>query len=171
MTAPLSGRTIRLQILSTFIALFFIYLVFEVFKVEESDLIGEVLFVMFKPFFSIAAGFVTICICLIVGLPLRLINTLSNWWIQKPLAQVLLLAIGLLLLILSANTHFALLVSADIAGAEVLKSEPNRYLALSGWFITAFSMLHFYPRKIVIRVKRKIYRSRLSKAKMAGAGF
>jgi len=39
-------------------------------------------------------------------------------------------------------------------GKEQTKEIPNSILALSGWLLTAFSLLHFYPATIIKWLKK-----------------
>lgn len=152
--------TIRFQLFWTFIALSVIYLLFVNVDLEKADFIYQLLFIVFKPVFLITACVSTVLICFVVGLPIRSIEKLNHWWIRKSMMQLSIFGLGCTLLILSGNSTFAEMVIIETDGVELVTSRPNFTLITSGWFLTAFSILHFYPHKLRFGIKRKFFKSR-----------
>jgi hypothetical protein len=52
---------------------------------------------------------------------------------------------GLIALLLSLFPSFTEEAKVMVDGYEVIKNIPNKYLFLTGWFLTGFSILHLYP--------------------------
>ena len=61
------------------------------------------------------------------------------------MAIVKLILIALILFILSFNSYFTEWREVPVEFGTVMKEDPNLVLALSGWFVMAFSLLHLYP--------------------------
>ena len=59
------------------VALAIIYLKFGPPSYDEVDLVNEVIYLLIVPFFLISG---TIAICFLIGLPIRLIPKVFNWW-------------------------------------------------------------------------------------------
>ena len=118
-------------------------------------MITEGAFLIFQPIFAIILSALTIVACIIVGLPIRLIPSLRNWWSRTPVIFFIGLAIGVVLLLLSLNANFTETKTVSIGDVEKEKEIPNYSLALTGWFMTAFSLLHFYPMTILKWLKDK----------------
>jgi hypothetical protein len=135
--------TILFQLFKTFFALSVIYLIYALLDMDEFDMITEGAFLIFQPIFAIILSTLTIVACIIVGLPIRLLPSVRNWRSRRPIIPFIVFAIGLILLLLSLN---------DI---EKEKEIPNYSLALTGWFLTAFSLLHFYPMTVLKWLKDK----------------
>jgi hypothetical protein len=98
-----------------------------------------------KTIYAIITIFLTIGMCLFFGLPIRLITSLRKWWIKKPILNICLLIIGLLLVMLSANSFFRLEAISGNSGVQTTYSIADPYPVLIGWFLIAFSLMHFYP--------------------------
>jgi hypothetical protein len=144
------------QIGLAFIATIGIYLLFALFDYEGGfdNLVGMVLF---QPLFAVTLSAITIGCCLIVGLPIRLIKSFHQWWTNHFFLPVILTVIGLILLGLSLLTQFAEQKTLMIEGQHIIKHVPNLYLAVTGWFLTAFSILHTYPPSLLrAKVQRMV---------------
>lgn len=99
--------------------------------------------VAFQPVLDAIFSLVTIIICALVGLPLRLAS-FGNWWRQRSYLALagVLTATGLLL--------WSLVVLR--AAAPTASPEPAVLgLAGSGWFLLAFSLLHVFPPASFLR--------------------
>jgi len=130
------------QLFITFTTLFVIYLILALLDMDEFDMITEGAFQIFQPLFAITLSTLTIVACIIVGLPKRLLPKVKRWWSRRPFIPAVTLTIGIILLLLSLNENFKETRSIAIDGIEREKDVPNYALALTGWFVTAFALLH-----------------------------
>jgi hypothetical protein len=78
------------------------------------------------------------------------------WWSRRPVIPAVALTVGIILLLLSLNANFKETRSIVIDGIEKEKEVPNYALALTGWFVTAFALLHFYPMAILECLRDKV---------------
>ncbi len=101
--------------------------------------------IFFQPIIAVVVSGLTILLCLIVGLPIRINEKLNYWWISNFYISILGAMFGLSLLLLAILPQFHETVTATIDGQETLKQIPNLTLILVGWFLTAFSLLHIFP--------------------------
>lgn len=158
-----TAATILFQILTTFALLFVVYMIFALLDNDEADLINETALFVIEPIYGIVFSTLTIVACIIVGLPIRLIARLYKWWSSKPLIAFAGIIIGLILLAISYNSHFIETTNVIIDGESKTKQIPNITLVLTGWFLTAFCLLHFYPLTIIKRFKTKLFSKELNK--------
>lgn len=153
MSKTITILNLGLQIALTFIATFCIYMVFALL---DSDFGFDGLFglVIFQPIIAIILSGLTIFCCLIVGLPIRLNNKLNSWWTTNFYVSIIGAFIGLTFLVLALLPTFSETVTYDLDGVPTLKQIPNSILSFSGWFLTAFSLLHIYPpRQLTEKIK------------------
>jgi hypothetical protein len=129
------------QLLLTHLLLVVAFLYFDPFNElgREADTINMMAFGIFLPLVVSGA---TVILCFILGLPLKLHPHLRQWWFSRPVLQLLLLAIGILLLIFSNSQ--ALQVSKEMTehGEVVKRWYTNEHLSLPGWFLTGFVLIH-----------------------------
>ena len=138
-------------------------MIFAVLDNDEADLINETALVIIQPVYAIVFSTLTIAACLIIGLPIRLSPRLFEWWTSKPLIAFAGIIAGLFLLTISLNSHFTNTANTIINGEQTTKQIPNISLSLSGWFLSAFFVLHFYPCTIIKKIKRKISSKQIDK--------
>ena len=93
---------------------------------------------------AITCGF-TILACLVVGLPIRLVSTINNWWTNHFAISVYGILLGIIMRILSDISSFREFVKITVEGIEQTNEIPNMFLGITGWFVTAFFALHIYP--------------------------
>ena len=136
--------TLGLQIAMTFIATFCIYMVFALL---DSNFGFDGLFglVIFQPIMAVILSALTIFVCLILGLPIRLNNKLNYWWTTNFYIPIIGTTIGLTLLFLALLPTFSETVTYELDGEPTLKQIPNSIFSIAGWLLTAFSILHIYP--------------------------
>jgi magnesium-transporting ATPase (P-type) len=134
-----------MQVVVTFIATFCIYMFFALSD-NDFGIDGLVGLVIFQPIVSIILSIITIFICLIVGLPIRLSKRINYWWIAKFYIAIIGIVCGLTFLLLSIIPSFmeTVIINKDTT-QETLKQVPNTILVSVGWLLTAFSLLHLYP--------------------------
>ncbi|GCD78995.1 hypothetical protein [Schleiferia thermophila] len=153
MSKTITILTLGLQIALTFTATFCIYMVFALL---DSDFGFDGLFglVIFQPIIAIILSGLTIFVCLIVGLPIRLHNKLNSWWTTNFYVSLIGTFIGLTFLVLALLPNFSETVTHDLNGEPTLKQIPNSLFSITGWLLTAFSVLHIYPpRQLTERAK------------------
>ena len=124
----------------SFVLLFVIYLFYGPAKDVEVEMINEILYLFIIPVLLIP---VTIVVCLLVGLPIRLIPKLNKWWDSNPYIGFIGLTLGLLMIFVSPNFTDTIKIIEN--ETERIKEIPDYTILGIGWFITAFFLLHFYP--------------------------
>jgi hypothetical protein len=159
----ISIATIIFQIFIAFVVLFVIYIIFALLDMNDFDFANGVGFLIFQPLYGFIFSALTIAVCITVGLPIRLIPKLFKWWSLKPIIVFVGVIIGLILLIISLNSHFTETTNVTINGEQTVKQIPNITLALTGWFLTAFCLLHFYPLTIIKWFKTKVLTKQVDK--------
>ncbi len=147
--------TLFFQVLLTSVVLFVIYIVYALADVDEADMVNGIGFLLFQPLFGFILTSGTVVACLLVGLPIRLIERLKQWWYKKPAIPLLGIAIGLLLLLFAFNPAWTEVQQVIINGEPTQKQVPNSAISITGWFITAFSLLHFYPTSVAYLFKSR----------------
>jgi hypothetical protein len=153
MSKTITILTLGLQIALTFIATFCIYMVFALL---DSDFGFDGLFglIIFQPIMAIILSGLTIFVCLIAGLPIRLNNRLNYWWTTNFYIAIIGAIIGLTFLFLALLPTFSETATYELDGQTTLKQIPNSTLSISGWLLTAFSLLHIYPpRQLTEKLK------------------
>ena len=144
MSKTITIMTLGLQIALTFIATCCIYMFFVLLD-NDFGFDGFFGLVIFQPIIAIILSGLTIFVCLIVGLPIRLNNKLNYWWTTNFYISIIGTIFGLTFLFLALLPTFRETVTADIDGQQTLKQIPNSILSYLGWLLTAFSILHTYP--------------------------
>lgn len=153
MTKVFTILTIGLQVALTFVATVCIYMVYALF---DSDFGFDGLFglVIIQPIIGAILSLLTIFLCLLAGLPIRLNKNLNHWWTTHFYISLLGAVCGLIFLALAFLPNLQDTVTTQIDGQETIKHIPNSFLAYTGWFLTAFSLLHLYPpRQLTDKIK------------------
>lgn len=135
--------------------LFILYFIFGPAKNIEAELMNEILYIFIIPPILIS---ITIGICLLLGLFIKRIPKIYKWWLSKPFITFLSLLIGLILLVLTLNPAFIETKTILVNDQETIQETPNNYLLIIGWFLTAFSSLHFYPKHFLSFIRQKYKR-------------
>ena len=134
------------QILGTFIVMFCIYMVFAFFD-NDFGLDGLFGLVVFQPILAFIITVLTIFVCLLIGLPIRLNYRINYWCTSHYYISLIGIVVGLVLLLLAALPNFREAVFAEIDGEVISKQIPNMRLVGIGWFTTAFFVLHTFPSR------------------------
>jgi hypothetical protein len=123
-----------------------------VFALLDSDFGFDGLFglIIFQPILAIILSGLTIFVCLIAGLPIRLNNRLNYWWTTNFYIAIIGTIIGLTLLFLALLPNFSETVTYDLDGLPTSKQIPNSTFSYIGWLLTAFSILHTYPPRLTL---------------------
>jgi len=146
MKRPISINPLLFQLITTSLVLYIIFMLLFVTKgADRAGLIAGLGLDNSKTTYATITILVTAGLCLLFGLPIRVITSFHKWWIKRPILNVCLLIIGLLLVILSANSFFRLETNSGNLGVQTTYYIAGPYPVLIGWFLTAFSLLHFYP--------------------------
>ena len=146
MKRQLSINPLLFQLTTTFLVLYIIFMLLFVTRGgDRAGLIAGFGLENSKTTYGIITILMTIGLCLFFGLPLRIIASFHKWWIKNPILNISLLIIGLFLIVLSANSFFRIETVSGNSGVQTTYSIANPYPVLIGWFLAAFSLLHFYP--------------------------
>jgi hypothetical protein len=100
----------------------------------------------------------TIAICLIVGLPIRLSSKIYNWWLANLYIAFIGLTLGFIIILISPN--FTNNIQIVENGVQTYKDFPNETILGIGWFLTAFFLLHFYPIRFIENIINKFKKSK-----------
>jgi hypothetical protein len=120
---------------------------------READSLNMLIYGIYLPI--VFTGF-TVAVCLVIGLPIRFIKKINNWWYSNFGWQIIILAIGLLLLFLSGNGNFQEKEVININGETEVHYFSNIYLSLTGWLLLAFSILHISFSGVISVLLKKI---------------
>ena len=137
-----------LQVILAIVTAVFIYMIFALLDYDGGfdSFIG---FTIFQPIIGLVVSSIIVFLCLVIGLPIRLIRKLNQWWTKNFYLAYLLTLIGLLLLFIATLPQFLELKTVMFEGEERIKMIPHFGFALSGWFLICFSILHSYPSNIL----------------------
>jgi hypothetical protein len=149
------------QLFVTFATLFVIYIIYALLDVDDADMINGIGFVVFQPLFGFILTSITILICFVLGLPIRLKSKVRKWWLTRPLLPIIGVVLGLLLLLLAFSPNLTATKQVVLNGETVDKKLPNPSVSITGWFLTAFCLLHFYPQSFLSLFRKRRKRSSL----------
>lgn len=152
--------TFAFQISLTFIATFSIYMVFALLD-SDFGLDGLFGLIIVQPIMAIILSGLTIFFCLIIGLPIRLNKKINHWWTTNFFVPIIGATLGLIFLILALLPAFSETVTYELDGEPTLKETPNSFFSIAGWLLTAFSLLHVYPPKQLIKRLQNMFTSKL----------
>jgi len=140
------------------VAFFLLVTIYMVFAIFDSEFGFDGLFALVIQFlFAIVIAIFTILLCLLIGLPIRLHPKIKNWWMKNFYVSIFGVMVGLALLGLSYLPQLTETVAANINGIDTTKKIPNVNLAVTGWFVTAFMVLHIYPPAVIsIKIKNAV---------------
>lgn len=104
---------------------------------------------LFQPILAILLSILTVIVCGLVGLPIRLNNRLNTWWRTHFYISILIGFLGLVACAISLMPGFVEEVTYRMDGMDMTQTVPNRILSISGWFIVAIGTLHTYLPKFI----------------------
>jgi len=146
MRRLISIRPILFQLTITFLTLYLLFNIFFITKSNERAGIVEGLgFENSRAMYAVIIILFTIAICLLIGLPIRLIPSFRNWWTRRPAINILTFLCGLFLIFLYRNSFFSQETISTSSGILTTFVLTDPYTVLAGWFLVAFSLLHLYP--------------------------
>ena len=115
-----------------------------------------------QPIWATIFSVVTIIICSIAGLPIRLNQQIKTWWQKNWFISLILIPIGLIMIFLSFTPAFLEQATTRLEGVDRIDTVPNQLLSIPGWFISSFATLHLFPpRNLLLRFESLI--SKLTK--------
>jgi hypothetical protein len=140
--------TILFQVGLTIGTTFILYMLFALFDYQGgfANFVGLTLF---QPILAILLSILTVIICGLFGLPIRLNNRLNNWWRTHFYISILIGFLGLVACAISLMPGFVEEVTYRMDGMDMTQTVPNRILSISGWFLVAIGTLHAYPPKFI----------------------
>ena len=98
---------------------------------------------IFQPIIGAFFSGFAVLICLAIGSPIRVSSQLNRFWKKHWWISVAIGAVGFFLMMLSTMPGYQVEVYDSFLEENVLPSSP--VLAVGGWFLTIFSILHFFP--------------------------
>jgi hypothetical protein len=146
--------TIFFQVFITYAVLLTVYFVYALIDIDGFGFDSLVGFVLFQPLFAFLLVTLTIVLGILIGLPVRLNHRIRAWWYTKPLIAIVGAVVGLILLGSALLPFLGETKQVDIDGVIHSKQIPNLLLAVSGWLITAFCLLHFFPGSVRFLLKK-----------------
>lgn len=133
-----------LQGIVAFIALIAIYMIFVLLD-YQGGIDGFIGTTLFQPVIGGLITILTIGICLLIGLPIRISERINTWWTKRIWISIFSALLGLSLIILSLLPSMIKTVDITIENEIIQKQILNLGFATTGWFLTCFSLLHLFP--------------------------
>ena len=148
---------IGLQIGLTFVVTVCIYMFAAIWESEWG--LDGIVELGFQVIWAVIISILTIICCGILGLPIRLVKVLNQWWTRHFYIAILMTVFGLLLIVISMTPQYIEQTTEWLDGQKTTRETPNGVLLISGWFLTAFSILHTYPpnrlKRILLNLTKK----------------
>jgi hypothetical protein len=104
---------------------------------------------LFQPILAILISILTVIICGLIGLPIRLNKRLNNWWRTHFYVSILIGILGLVACAISLMPGFIEEITYRMGGMDMTQTVPNQILSISGWFFVGIGTLHTYPPKFM----------------------
>ena len=123
--------------------MFILYMLFAAFD-YQGGIANFVGLAIFQPILAIFISILTILLCGIIGLPIRINKRLNKWWRTNFYLAIIFGIIGFIFCVISVLPNFIEQVEYRIDGLEQTATVPNRYFSISGWFLIAFGLLHLF---------------------------
>jgi hypothetical protein len=136
------------QVLICFGVLLWIYLFLDLLKDAETDTISQAGWLGLPPVAGAVRAAATMGICSVAGLPIRLHAGINRWWTDRPLLPLGGVVAGVLCFVLAFIPSVMDVKMVLIDGEERVSTMPDYGLSCTGWFLIAFSLLHFSNSKL-----------------------
>ena len=98
---------------------------------------------IFQPIMGAVFSAIAILLLLIVGLPIRLVRKINVWWRAHWWLPLVIGTAAFIMMIFSWMPHFRVKVMDPELDRMV--DSFHSVLAIAGWLLTLFAVLHFYP--------------------------
>ena len=99
--------------------------------------------IIFQPIMGAAFSLIAILILAVLGLPIRLMKGMNLWWKAHWWIAFIIGTLAFGMMWASWMPEFRVKVFDPEMNMEVDSFNP--YLAIGGWVLTLFAVLHFYP--------------------------
>ncbi|WGF94032.1 hypothetical protein [Aequorivita marisscotiae] len=148
MTRIIKIATILFQVGLTIGTTSILYMLFAMFDYQGgfANFVGLTLF---QPILAILISILTVIVCGLVGLPIRLNNRLNTWWRSHFYVSILIGLLGLVACAISLMPGFIEEITYRMDGMDMTQTVPNQILSISGWFLVSIGTLHLYPPKFI----------------------
>lgn len=131
-----------IQALFAFLVNMALFLVYAAWT-YEGGIDGFTGMVFFQIIYAVIFGLVTLLVCGIMGLPIRLSKRLYTWWTAHSWVSLLIMLAGLVLFFMSLTHTY--MKQVWLEDSRQWKSIPNPGLSMMGWALTGFGALHVFP--------------------------
>jgi hypothetical protein len=139
---PLRVVVLLLQIAACFAVLFVAYLLAAMLDSEWG--FDGIIGLLFQVLWATLLSGLTIVVCLLVGIPIRILPAVRRWWSNRIFIPVLCILAGITLIVVAHQPqHLTLQRMEGMAIPE--KLTPHMGYAIGGWFLCAFGILHLFP--------------------------
>jgi len=118
---------------------------------------------LFQPIFAILMSILTVIVCGLVGLPIRLNSKLNTWWRTHFYVSILIGVLVLVACVISLMPGFVEEITYRMDGINMTQTVPNQILSISGCFLVAIGTLHAYPPKGLQDKLEKLFNKALDK--------
>jgi len=135
------------QMVLTMLTLMVLYMTMAIFD-TDGGIDGLAGLFFFHPVSALLCAFVTVVICTLAGLFIRLHPRVFRWWTRFFFLDPMLIVFGFILVLLSAG--FTEIRSIEGPEGPVAREVPNAYMFLSGWFLLAFGLMHLFPPYVML---------------------
>jgi hypothetical protein len=112
---------------------------------ENVGIIEGIGFESHKAIYAVIIIAFTMVITFLIGLPIRIIPNLYQWWTRNPIINILALLVGLSLMFFYSKSFFNGESVSGPSGVSSTLIVGDPYQVLTGWFLLTFSLLHLYP--------------------------
>lgn len=130
------------QLALTMATLMILYMTMAIFD-TEGGIDGLAGLIFFHPISAMLCALVTVVICGLAGLFIRLNPKVFRWWTRYFFLDFILIVFGFVLVLLSAS--FTEIRTVEGPDGPITREVPNAYMFLSGWFLLAFGLMHLFP--------------------------
>lgn len=145
-----------IQAACTFILTAILYFIYGRFT-NEGGFSNHISMLFFQVIYSFIFAFVTLLVCGLFGLPIRLSKGLYEWWVRHSWVSFLIMLAGILFFFMALLPAFQSQITLE---NQTVKNVPNAWLAMLGWALTGFGALHIFPsRTFMDRVNNFVNRS------------
>jgi len=102
-----------------------------------------ILSMIFQPILGVIFSSIASFCLLLLGLPIRFVRPINRAWRKHWWFALFLVGIGIALMACSWLSCFRVMVFDAVLEQECDSFNPT--LAIAGWLVTIFAVLHFYP--------------------------
>lgn len=149
------------QVGMTLVTTFGLYMLFAMLD-YQGGIANFVGLTVLQPIFAILLSVVTVIVCGLIGLPVRLNRKLNEWWRTHFYVSILIGLSGLIACAISLTPGFIEEITYNMDGSDRTHTVPNQILSITGWFLVAFGTLHVYPPKFLLDKLEVLFKRKFS---------